>query len=136
VTFQRFDTHAADLGVPALDAEHRGQIELMNHVGEAITAGFSAVEITAAVDSLVGYLEAHFMSEQIAFREQGYPGYEAHQAEHDEAIALLRGLHTRAAAGDVRAMLEILGGLETWLVQHIRSSDAAFARFVLEKEKA
>ncbi len=132
MTFQRFDTHAADLGVPALDAEHRGQIELMNHVGEAITSGFSAVEITAAVDSLVGYLEAHFMSEQVAFREQAYPAYQAHQQEHDEAIALLRELRARAAAGDARALLDLLGGLEGWLVQHIRTSDAAFARFALE----
>jgi hemerythrin-like metal-binding protein len=123
-----FDPHAADLGLPALDAEHRGQIELMNRVGTAIAAGASPSEVAPEVGRLADYIEVHFASELIAMRERGYGAYDAHVAEHDQAIELLRRLKERCAAGDQQALLELLGALHGWLVAHIRGADAAFAR--------
>ena len=127
--FTPFDPHAADLGLPALDAEHRGQIELMNRVGAAIASGTRPADVALEVGKLAGYLDVHFMSELIAMREQGYPGYDAHVAEHDQAIELLYRIRDRCARGDRQALLELLVALNTWLIGHIRSADAAFARF-------
>ncbi len=127
--FTPFDPHAADLGQPALDAEHRGQIELMNRLGAAIAAGAAPEAVAIEIDRLVGYLDVHFMSELITMRERAYPGYDAHVAEHDHAIELLHRLKGRCAAGDAPALLEVLGALNGWLVGHIRSADAEFVRF-------
>jgi len=127
--FTPFDPHAADLGVPTLDAEHRGQIELMNRVGAAIASGATPAAIAQEIGKLAGYLEVHFMSELIAMRERGYPLYDAHVAEHDQAIDLIYRLKDRCAQGDTQALRELLGVLHGWLVDHIRSADAAFARF-------
>jgi hemerythrin-like metal-binding protein len=136
VDFTPFDPHAADLGVPAMDAEHRGQIELMNRAGKAIASGALPAAIAQEVGKLAGYLDVHFMSELIAMREQGYPGYEEHVAEHDQAIELLHRLKDRCAQGDAPALLELLGALNGWLVGHIRSADAEFARFGREGSAA
>jgi hemerythrin len=127
--FAPFDSHAADLGQPALDAEHRGQIELMNRVGAAVAAGATPAAVAPEVGRLAGYLDVHFMSELIAMRERGYPGYDAHVAEHDQAIELLHRLKERCAAGDAQALLEVLGALNGWLVGHIHNADAAFVRY-------
>ena len=127
--FTPFDPHAADLGVPTLDAEHRGQIELMNRVGAAIASGATPAAIAQEIGKLAGYLEVHFMSELIAMRERSYPLYDAHVAEHDQAIELLHQLKERCAQGDAPALIELLGALNGWLVGHIRNADAAFVRF-------
>lgn len=129
--FRPFDVCATDLGLPALDEEHRGQIELMNELGAAIAAKRAPAEISLALDRLTGYLDAHFMSEQIAMRERAYPEYDAHRMEHDAAIDMLRELGARGASGDATTLLRILRALDEWLVVHVRTSDAAYARFVL-----
>lgn len=134
--FVPFDRHAADIGDPALDAEHRGQIELMNRVGETITSGSAPTDIAFEIGKLAGYLDVHFVSEMIRMREEAYPDYAAHQAEHDHAMTMLETLRTRCAAGDESAMLEALRALDGWLVAHIRRSDRAFVEFVTREGSA
>jgi hemerythrin-like metal-binding protein len=119
-----------DLGVPELDAEHREQLVRMNHLVAAIAEGRPPGSVAGELESLVGYLEAHFLSEQIVMREQAYPGYDAHQQEHDEAITLMRRLQERYLAGDLAASEELMRALRGWLVGHIQSADRLLAGYL------
>jgi hemerythrin len=131
MTYVPQDPGAVELGVPEMDAEHKEQLLWMNRLGTAVARGASAEEIAVDLDALIGYLEAHFMSEQIMMRENAYPAFKAHRLEHDEAVAILSRIRERHAAGDAQALQDLLTALSGWLVSHIHSSDrdlAAFAR--------
>lgn len=121
---------AIDLGIPALDAEHREQLARMNRLVAAIASARPPRTVADDLDSLIGYLEAHFLSEQIVMREQAYPDYQGHQTEHDEAIALMRRLQERFLAGDLAASEELMRALRGWLVGHIQSADRRLAGFL------
>lgn len=127
------DAHSIELGVPALDAEHREQLARMNRLVEAIASGRPPHAVADDLESLIGYLEAHFLSEQIVMREQAYPGYDAHQLEHDEAIALMRRLQERFLKGDLAASEELMRALRGWLIGHIRSADRALVGYLTTK---
>jgi hemerythrin len=127
------DPASVVLGIPELDAEHAEQLRWMNRLGAAIDAGASPETIADDVETLVGYLEAHFLSEQIMMRENAYPGYGSHRAEHDEAVTILRDLQAKFAAGDTAALQELLQALSGWLVGHIRTADLALASFATAK---
>lgn len=119
-----------ELGVPELDAEHREQLIRMNRLVAAMAEAHSPSAVAEDLESLIGFLEAHFLSEQIVMREQAYPGYDAHQQEHDEAIALMRRLQDRFLAGDLAASEELMRALRGWLVGHIQSADRVLAGYL------
>ena len=127
------DPKSVMLGIAELDAEHAEQLRWMNRLGAAIDAGAAPETIAEDVETLVGYLEAHFLSEQIVMRENAYPGYGAPRAEHDEAITILRELEAKLAAGDAAAVEDVLRALSGWLVGHIRTADLALAEFATAK---
>jgi hemerythrin-like metal-binding protein len=119
-----------ELGVPQVDAEHREQLMRMNRLVAAMAEAKAPSAVAEDLESLIGFLEAHFLSEQIVMREQAYPGYDAHQLEHDEAIALMRRLQDRFLAGDLAASEELMRALRGWLVGHIQSADRVLAGYL------
>jgi hemerythrin len=124
------DPDLVRLGAGWLDREHEAQLTEMNALGRAIADGRPRDELVRGIDRLVEFLEGHFLSEQIAMRERAYPDYESHVREHDVAIGLLRDLRERMDGDDPDAAGEVLRGLRGWLLGHVRSSDADFARYL------
>lgn len=122
-----------DLGHPDLDAEHRGQLELMNRLDAGLAAGRTLEELVGDFDRLVAYLDAHFVSEQIVMREQSYEGYADHLREHEQAISLLRDMQARYDVGDARMTAEILAALRGWLLAHVQTTDRKLAEFMLSR---
>ena len=102
----------------------------MNGLVAAMADGRPPHAVAGELESLIGYLEAHFLSEQIVMREHAYPGYDAHRLDHDEAIALMRRLQARFLAGDLAASEELMRALRGWLVGHIQSADRLLAGYL------
>lgn len=124
---------AIALGVPTLDVEHEEQLARMDRLAAAIVAAQPSHAVAGDLESLIGYLEAHFLSEQIVMREQAYPAYDAHRHEHDEALTLLRHLQERYLSGDLAASEELMRGLRGWLLGHIQSADRALAGYLTSR---
>lgn len=127
------ETVETDLGHPGMDAEHRGQLELMNRLEAALASGRPASELVGELARLVAYLDAHFLSEQVAMRELAYPDYDEHVREHDRAISLLRELKSRCDAGDARMTAERLAALRGWLLAHIQTTDRKLVEFMVSQ---
>ena len=127
------DLRSLEIGIPAVDAEHREQLLRMARLKHAILGGGDPQTIADDLESLTDYIDAHFTSEQILMREEGYPDFEAHLREHDAAIDLLRHLESRIRSGDASASAEILSALKGWLVSHIDRADRALAAFLQER---
>lgn len=130
---ERDDAGAVDLGVEMLDAEHRGQLERMEELERAIRDTAARPELSARLEELIRYLEAHLMSEQIAMREHAYPAYEAHVREHEDAIELLRDLEAPLLARRRGGRLGGPRGIER-LADQPHPHDGSFSGGVHEDE--
>ncbi len=75
----------------------------------------------------------HFMEEQSLMRLHAYPGYAAHQQEHDELIDGLRELSRRITAGELADPAAAAQSLEDWLMTHRNTSDAALETYLEEQ---
>jgi hemerythrin len=127
------DPSSIELGIPSIDAEHREQLKRMNRLSDSIAQGGAPERIADDLEELIDYLAAHFMSEQIAMRQHGYPEYEAHLREHDDAVTILRDLHARFMAGEISVSGDLLRALRNWLIAHIDSADRRLAAFMLAR---
>lgn len=123
------------LGVPAIDAEHEAQLELLSEL-ESAAASRDRERTRERLATFITYLDAHFLSEQLQMRGHAYPGYAAHVQDHEAAIGMMNELRERVDAGDDELQPQVLEALRRWLVGHITTVDRAFAEFLKERGNA
>ncbi len=117
-----------EIGVQAVDAQHRRLFELMNQVYAHYRqeAGNGAVERT--VDELVKVALQHLEDEEALQRRAGYVGFEAHQRIHER---LRKDLGERITAYKSTktedALFDLIMFLKSWLMKHIYNEDRRFA---------
>lgn len=117
------------VGVAEMDAEHELLHDLLHQLQDALAAGDGD-----AVSNLVVRFEdvanLHFMEEQSLMRLHAYPGYAAHEQEHDELIAELGELSRRIGASEFGSAAEAAQSLENWFMTHMNTTDAALETFL------
>jgi hemerythrin-like metal-binding protein len=69
---------------PALDAQHRQIIEILNTLYLALNAADTVAVTRRAMDQLVRYTHTHFADEERVMKEIGFPDLTAHKALHDQ----------------------------------------------------
>jgi hemerythrin len=116
-----------------MEAEHRVQLELLRGLQECLARGGEDRSQSASLlKQLLGYSEAHFLSEQLLMRLHAYPAYEEHVQEHDRLVGTLRTLSDEWAAGGGGAAGDLLRHVEGWLLAHMRTTDEALAAYLAE----
>ncbi len=116
-------------GVADMDREHALELQIVRELQAALRASDGAIA-TELVARLEDFTNAHFLAEQILMRLHAYPGYAAHQAEHDRLIAELRELAARVAQGLTGDPAEEVERLERWLLAHMASEDHVLAEYL------
>ena len=117
------------LGVPVMDAEHEAQLRLLDEL-EAAAAARDPEKVRERLATFVGWLDAHFLSEQLLMRGHAYPGYAAHVQDHEAAIGILGELRSKIDAGEDDLQPRVLEALRRWLVGHVTTADRDFAEFL------
>ena len=120
--------HAAG-GIEEMDREHAVEIQMVQALETALAAG-DRTRALVLMDQLEVFANAHFLAEQHLMRLHAYPGYEAHEVEHDRLIAELRELSTRIFEHPERDPQATVEALESWLRHHIHTEDEALAEFL------
>jgi hemerythrin len=119
------------IGVDEIDAQHQDWLAILNDLYEAMAAGTDKDSLGAILDRLVSYCGWHFAAEEQMMRRSGYPGFAAHQAEHNELTERVFTTQLKRDHGlDLGLSVETLTVLRDWITHHILGSDLAFARFL------
>jgi len=116
-------------GLATMDHEHALELEIVRELQAALRRG----ELEAArelVERLEDFTNAHFLAEQLLMRLHAYPGYAAHEGEHDRLIDELRQLRARIDGGAVADPGDEVERLEQWLKAHMASADHALADYL------
>lgn len=113
--------------VHQFDQQHKKLFEIMNAVADAMHVGQGDDVIREVVGQLAVYTRTHFLQEEVAMRQTGYPDYAAHQAQHNQLMTDVEKYKKELEEGRKPNLVAVLSFLQKWLVDHIQKSDQRYA---------
>jgi hemerythrin len=123
------------VGSPLIDEQHRTWMGHFNTLAAALDANAGQSRITETLGFLADYTKFHFLTEQQAMQQYGYPEFDNHRQKHDELSATLADLvRDFEEEGATQSLAEAVNTfLGNWLVKHIQQVDSRFGAFLKEK---
>lgn len=123
----------AKTGIAEMDQEHALELQIVRSIQSAL-ADSDDDKVSELLQQLEDFTNAHFLAEQLLMRLHAYPGYEAHQEEHDHLMAELEELSRNIQTGSSVNPATEAENLERWLLTHIQSSDQALAEYLKQRD--
>jgi hemerythrin len=116
------------LGIPAIDGEHLILLALLNQIEINIKTERAEECVEDVLASLLFYINFHFTNEEVRMTAAGYPGFEAHKAQHDALMKAVIEMKATVTA-DASSANRIRTFVFNWLMDHVFETDAKFAIF-------
>jgi hemerythrin-like metal-binding protein len=119
---------AMSVGMPALDADHRCLIRIINLLEDAEEGDVDRV-VDIVMETLDLYCRYHFAREERIMRACGFPSLAFHRAEHQD---FRRTVAAKGAGKECASAPELLEHLKAWLLHHILIQDMAYKPYVVK----
>jgi len=119
-------TDSYSVGVPLLDSQHKGLIDLINRLTDAPSDGAVTGWI---IEELDAYTREHFAAEEALLKRAGYQDLKRHKSEHaafEHWLSAVRQAYATGVASPDMLSENIAAFLREWLVNHILRSDMAY----------
>ena len=113
------------VGIPEMDAQHRKLLELLAEVSGGST-GPPGRTFAEWLEEAHHYAQWHMLREELVLRIRGYPGLEAHKAEHQVYRQKIEALKAMSDRRDFTVRLTNF--LNEWWRYHILISDQEYGR--------
>lgn len=127
-------TEDMELGLPAIDEEHRLWIGLVSDFCKAAKEGRAQDVIYAALVEALRYTETHLRHEEEFMAEHGYPYLDDHKFQHELAKEEMHKF-TTGYYSEEYIITYFSDFLPNWLLFHINTSDRKMAEWVLARAK-
>lgn len=127
-------TEDMSVGVPELDADHKGLIAVVNRLEASVNEPPRRNVIRQCLYDLLSYAEVHFKREERVMAACHFPGLEHRKDEHRDFVEKIRDFLHRseedpgAAASVVSEQL--LDFLKGWFHHHVLIEDMAYCPYV------
>lgn len=115
------------VSVQKLDQQHQKLFSLINALHEAMKLRKGHTVIQDTLHELATYTVTHFRAEEELLRRTNYPGFAAHQAEHQKFVAKVNQFMEDLKAGRITISIAVLQFLKDWLTEHIQWTDRSYA---------
>jgi hemerythrin-like metal-binding protein len=118
------------LGVPEIDAQHRGFLAMANAFLAVTASGQVDKEtLDAALANLTAYGQQHFPLEEALIERVGLPQQERerHIDSHNDFIYRVGELAHSLRRGDKKIVRKMVGFMCDWFVKHLTQFDAKYA---------
>lgn len=118
-----------ELGVAAMDAQHRQLIEAMQDIqrlSESMSAD-AAEQLARGLDRLLTLTRRHFEDEERHMEAIGYVDRVRHARIHQDMLERLADYRQQFEDGDGRLPVGLLRFLVYWLSAHIQGIDRKYA---------
>lgn len=113
-------------GIELFDNQHKELFNLIRQLHRGIREGKDSEALGTALAGLMGYIDAHFASEENAMRATNYPGFSQHKNQHVDFIMQVYEINSRFQNGDGMITMELVSFLMQWLRNHIQTVDRAY----------
>jgi hemerythrin-like metal-binding protein len=115
------------VSVRKMDEQHQKLFALINKLHDAMKQGHGQATVEETVRELVAYTASHFRAEEEVLRKANYPGFAAHQLEHQKYIAKVNQFAEDIKSGKPASSIAVLGFLKDWLADHIKRTDRSYS---------
>lgn len=116
-----------NIGVPRIDKEHKKLYKLIEELQSAVLEKQEPETIEKRYEMFTTYAGSHFHREEVLMRENGYPGHDEHQIQHEE---LSRQLSEMNRNDRLIFTDDTWNQIDRWFSQHFLSSDKDFAEYL------
>jgi hemerythrin len=122
------------VNVDLIDDQHKMLLSRLNDMAEAVEQKRGIEKISKTLNFMIEYTDFHFSTEEKHMTEHNYPGKEFHQKQHNEFTNVLNNLVQDFEEDGATQLLadSIDTFLVNWLLTHIKGSDVAFGKFLIE----
>jgi hemerythrin-like metal-binding protein len=117
-----------ELGVAAMDREHRQLIEAMDRVCKLDEQGAGKVQLDQALQQLVSITKKHFADEERYMESIDYPDRRRHALIHVDMLEKIGKHYEAFQAGDGGLPEGFMSFLVHWLGAHIKGIDKKYAQ--------
>ncbi|MCP3667151.1 MAG: hemerythrin family protein [Gammaproteobacteria bacterium] len=121
------------VGIQSIDDDHKKLILLLNQFQTAYEYQTGSEFERQALSELVSYTKYHFSREEGLMKDNGFPGFEAHKAQHDEMIERVEGFVVDYDKRGYEALEDVFNFLKGWLINHINGTDKEYAPFLINR---
>jgi hemerythrin-like metal-binding protein len=115
-----------ELGIAAIDHEHRGIVKVMNLLHDAYECNAPADEILAGLEKLQMITKAHFAHEETFFSALNYKDADKHKIIHEQLLTKLSA-YVDDAKRQRKVDPALFDFLRYWLRAHILGIDKKYA---------
>ncbi|GAB4296183.1 MAG: hypothetical protein Kow0096_13440 [Thiohalomonadaceae bacterium] len=115
-----------DLGIAALDYQHRELADMLNLLAGTLHAD-TTLDPAALLQRIHREARNHFLYEEKLMLASGFPAHIEHQREHTMLLGELKSLSNAVIHGTTSLDADLLHSLRDWLIAHIVTSDREFA---------
>lgn len=115
------------VGIESIDNDHKKLLSLINNLQTAAHYQTGETFEKQALDDLVDYTKYHFSREEQLMRENDYPDYDLHKAEHIRMIEKVSNYLSLYNEKGHEALAEIADYLSDWLIHHINGTDQRYS---------
>ena len=121
------------VGLESIDNQHKKLLNLINQLQTAVDFSTGEEFEREALDALVDYTKTHFSYEESLMKDNGYPDYEPHKAQHEKMIKHVEDVLTEYEKDQDTAMSNATAFLKDWLITHINGTDKQYSEFLIGK---
>ncbi len=122
-----------EVGVDAIDAQHKRLIDLFNELHDAMPAGIGEEKFAKVLAELKEYTVYHFGVEEDLFKQYGYADAAIHIEAHKYFIQKVDGLLKAFKSHEPEVIRETFDFLKDWLINHIVKTDKQYVPFLRSK---
>lgn len=116
-----------DLGVDAMDKEHRELVAAMNRIHELDQKQAPKADIDKAIQKLVDLTKRHFADEERHMQSIGFPDLKRHAFIHEDMLKKVGAHYDAFTKGSGRVAKAFFEFLVYWLGAHITGIDRKYA---------
>jgi hemerythrin-like metal-binding protein len=120
-------TTQLDVGVPAMNNDHKRLIELMNRLHEQHGRSEPAAALRRTLEELAALTKAHFTREESYMESIHFPKLAIHRSLHAKLLGSLDGFHAEFVKTGTLGK-EFFEFLRFWLNAHIRGVDMQYGK--------
>jgi len=126
-----WDPKLYDIGVEAMNAQHRGLIDLMNKIDERNRANAGKAELLNLIGQLAELTTRHFTAEEAHMEQIKFADLKSHKMIHTRLLRDFTGHVEKFKTGDGRLGAEFFNFLSLWLRAHIQHLDMQYGKLTV-----
>jgi len=113
-----------EVGVPAVDHEHRELIALINRLHDKLLTDSADVTVSDYLGEIHARISAHFALEERIMRDAHYDQYAEHKADHEKLLDEIRDIMDDYEDRHRYEDQALAQRLHDWFGTHFRTHDA------------